>query len=330
MTEDSIQYQYEHGLLGYVPDKQADADYEHWLSSTNQYAHAHDAIGAFTLDGKGKGKVALPYLAAIDMYPNCLPGGRQMRGSCVAWSTRNALMVSFCSYLTYGENKERYTAPKISEEGCANGAFSTDAIYWFRRHGRDGWQCSSAAKVATEEAGLVVRKNYPEIDINLTTYSPDTEGRWGSRLPPQEVRDVVSQHLSGSSTVCKTWEDVRDIVASGYACSTCGMEAWQMGRDENGVAMRSRGSWAHAMAVTGVDDRPEIHQKYGCGLVLVQNSWGNVNKGGDRVYKTDKKIPPGSFWARWNDFSGRYIVALGPCKGWPAMKLPNWGAEGIL
>lgn len=330
MTDQDILQEYEHGLQGYVPDAKVDGDFLRWLHETRQYASAGDAIHDYGLDEQGKGKLVMPFMAALEMYPGCLPGGRQMRGSCVAWSTRNALMVSFCSYLKYGSNKEGYTAPTLEPDAIQNGAFSTEGIYWFRRHGGDGWQCSAAAKVATEECGLLARKNYKELSLDLTRYDPETEGYWGSNLPPEKVRKECGLHLSGSATVCKTWAEVRDIIASGYACSTCGMEAWQMERDENGVAKRSSRSWAHAMAIVAVDDRAETVSKYGCGLVLVQNSWGNVNTGGDKVRGTSVTIPPGSFWARWNDFKDRYIVALGPCKGWPAMRLPNWGTEGIL
>ena len=124
------------------------------------------------LDDIGKNKVSLPYLAALEMYPGCLPGGRQMRGSCVAWSTRNAAMVSFLAYIKYTPNPERYTPPACSGRGIANGLFSTDGIYWFRRHGRDGWQCSAAAKVATTSAGYC-RRNYPDLKLDLMVFSQD-------------------------------------------------------------------------------------------------------------------------------------------------------------
>lgn len=326
-----IAKQYEDGLQGFVEDKAEDWRFEEYLRQTpGQYHGAHEVVDVFSLKDRGKGKLALPYLAAVEMYPGCLPGGRQMRGSCVAWSTRNALMVSYCAYLKYGPNDLKHAAPTLTRKAMNNGAFATEGIYWFRRHGRDGWQCSAAAKVATTECGLLSRQAYPDLGLDLTEYSPKTEGKWGASLPPEEVRDVCNDHISGSSTVCKSWAETRDMIASGYAISSCGSEAWEMGRDENGVARRSKKSWAHAMAGIAVDDRPETHDKYGCGLILVQNSWGNVNKGSDKIRGTDKVIPPGSFWSRWDDFDNRYVVALGPAKGWPAMVLPDFGTGGIL
>lgn len=334
MTDDIIE-QYESGrLVGFEPDPGVDWAFEEGLRRTNgQYHSAADAVHKFSLEDVGKNKVSLPYLAAVEMYPGCLPGGRQMRGSCVAWSTRNAAMVSFLAYIKYTPNPERYTPPSCSGEGIANGLFSTDGIYWFRRHGRDGWQCSAAAKVATSECGLLVRKNYPNLKLDLTSYSPKMEGRWGSTLPPENVRDECDNHLVSSATVVKRWDEARSLIASGYAISTCGMEAWSKQRDEYGYSPRSRSSWAHAMAGIAVDDRDETKERYKCkegGLILIQNSWGSWNSGGTQVRGTEQHIPAGSYWARWDDMKNRYMVALGPAKGWPCMALPDWGTKGIL
>jgi hypothetical protein len=333
MTEDNIYQQYRGGkLLGYTPDPKADAAFDTFLRRNGYYANAGDAVDDYHLAEVGKDVVSLPYLAAMSMYPGCLGRQWQKRGSCVAWSTRNALMVSYCAYLKYGDNAEKFAAPTLSQTAIDNGAFSTEGIYWFRRHGSDGWQCSAAAQVATEECGLLERRNYQEIGIDLTQYDPRTEGRWGASLPPQNVRDLCNDHISGNATVCKTWEQVRSMVASGYALSTCGMEAFKFQRDEYGLCKRDHfDSWAHAMAVIGVDDRPEVRQRYSSGLVLVQNSWPpEMVTGPDVVAGTSKRIPPCSFWARWEDFKNRYIVALGPSKGWTPAKMPNWGGEEIL
>lgn len=335
MTEESIVDQYRRGLRGYIPDPAKDAAFESHLRQTHGYFLAGDAADDYGLNDIGKDVVSLPYLAAMDIYPGCLPGGRQKRGSCVAWATRNALMVSFCSYLKYGENHERYAAPKLSDTAISHGAFSTEAIYWFRGHGSDGWQGSEAALVATTKSGLVARQKYDDLGLDLTVYNVNTEGRWGASPPPQSVRDVCVQHISGSATVCKSWHEVRSMVGAGYALQTCGMEAFEMTRDQYGVAARDhRDSWSHAMAVIAVDDRPSIRSMYSSdgksGLVLVQNSWGDVVTGPDVVFGTGKTIPAGSFWARWEDFRERYCVAFGPSKGWAAMKVPNWGTENIL
>lgn len=322
---------YESGFKGFVPDARADAELLDHIRSVGGYAFAGDAIDDYRLRDAGKDSLSLPYLAALDMYPHCLPGGAQGRGSCVAWSTRNAALISYCSQLRYGDNAEKFAPPKVSAEAVDNGVFATEGIYWFRRHGRDGWQCSAAAQVATTECGLLERKPYPHLDLDLTRYSARTEGRWGSTLPPSDVSDECAKHLCGDSTVCRSWEDVRSMIASGFGVSTCGGESFSKSPDpEWGVCKRTPQGWAHAMALIGQDSRPATVAKWNGPLVAVQNSWGNYLSRRAVVHGTSHMLPVGAFWARWDDFKNRYFVALGPAKGWAAARMPNWGADGIL
>ena len=334
MTPTELLALYSGGFRGFIPDPRADAEFEDHLRAKGLYAFAAEAIEDYHLQDVGKGKLSLTFLAAERLYPGCLPGGAQGRGSCVAWSTRNAALVSYCAYLLYGDNTERFAPPKVSDTAIANGVFSTEGIYWWRRTmSIDGWTCSSAADVVIKQCGLLERKAYPEIDLDLTTYSASTEGKWGGlrSLPPETVAEVCKQHLVTNATVVKGYDQARAMIASGYALSSCGSEAFENKRDSWGVCKRNFGdSWAHAMAIQAVDDRPETIAKYGCGLVNVQNSWGSYLTGEDRINGTDQRIPVGSFWARWEDVENRYFVALGPSIGWKAAKLPDWGLEGIL
>jgi hypothetical protein len=324
---------YETGRLkGYIPDPRADAELATFLRNNGGYADAGDAIDDYRLKDSGAGKLSLPYLAALKFYPDCLPGGFQKRGSCVAWTSRNAALVSYCSYVAYGQNSERFTLPVVSPQAMANGVASTEGIYWFRRHGGDGWQCSSAAQVLISECGLLLRQNYPELGFDLTQYDVQLEGKWGLTSPPEKVAEACRQHLCSNATVCKTYEQARDMLANGYALSTCGQEAFVDQRDAYGACERDRrNSWAHAMAAIAVDDRAETVERYGCGLLLIQNSWpASYLKGPDVVMGTKFRIPPASFWARWSDLKDRYIVAIGPSKGWPANNLPDWGLSDIV
>lgn len=332
MTTPDIVKQYESGLQGFVPDEAADRSFAEYLSEHGGYANAGDAIDDYGLFGAGEGKLSLPFLAAMNYYPGCLPGGFQKRGSCVAWSTRNAALVSYCAYIAYGKNDERFVLPQVSPLAIENGVASTEGVYWFRGKASDGWQCSSAAQVAIENCGLLIRQRYDEVGLDLTQYDVNLEGRWGLARPPEAVQEICRQHLCSSATVAKGWEQVRDMLANGYALSTCGMEAFTGERDAYGVCQRDHGkSWAHAMAAIAADDRREIVERYGCGLVLIQNSWpASYLRGPNIIIGTSFRIPASAFWAKWDDVKNRYFVALGPSKGWPANKLPDWGLGGIL
>jgi hypothetical protein len=322
--------QYEKGFIGAFRDLSAEVRLAQDIEDAGGYADGGMACQASGITGTGIGKLSLPYLAAMEMYPNCLPGGRQLRGDCVSWSSRNAGLVSYCAALKYGSNPDKNAAPTLSPEGMENGVFSTESWYWYRGYDGDGWSCSAAADVGMRKGGLVLRANYPDLGIDLTEYTPKKAGKYGRTPPPAEVEKMTSQYLLLNATVCSTWQQVRDMVANGYAVSTCGSEAWRNTRDENGVCLRSAATWYHAIAGIAVDDRQETIEKYGCGLLLLQNSWGEYMTGGRKVMGTDHLIPEGSFWSRWDDCSNRTFIAFGTGKGWRANQLPNWGLGGVI
>ena len=180
------------------------------------------------------------------------------------------------------------------------------------------------------KSGLWLRQNYPELGFDLTEYSGRMTERWGRTSPPAEVKAVGQEHLVRTATRASTFEEVRDLIANGYAITSCGGESFSNRRDKCGVSERTRGGWAHAMAYLGVDDRPEIHELYDGPLVLVQNSWGSGWIDGPRdVWGTSLKIPHGAFWARWSDLDRRRAIAFSGVMGWPAQQLPDW-TGGVL
>jgi hypothetical protein len=324
---------YERGFAGFYSDPAAEAALLAEIEARGGYSRALGAISYYQLYGAGEGVLSLPYLAALRMYPQCLPGGSQARGDCVSWSIRSASVVSYCASLLWGDNSSRYAPPVVSDIGRTNGVFATESWYWFRGHSGEGWNCGDAARIAISKSGMMVRKNYPEIGIDLEEYSGVTAGKWGARNPPDQIIEVTSRNLLSTATVCKTWEEVRDMLANGYALATCGGEAFERTRDEYGVCRRSSARWAHAMSFIAADDREEMKRRYKCregGLVLVQNSWGNYCGDEHPIQGTQFKIPPGSFWARWDDVRDRYIVAIGGGKGFAANAVPRWSLASII
>jgi hypothetical protein len=174
-----------------------------------------------------------------------------------------------------------------------------------------------------------IRKNYSDLNIDLTKYSGSLAGKWGSRTPPEEIKKVGQEHLIRTSTELHSFEEIRDYLANGYGINSCGGEGFSNTRDENGVARRS-GSWAHSMAYIGADDRKETKDKYGSPLVLVMNSWGKWNSGPRQILGTTENIPEGSFWAKWNDLKNRDQYAFSSAMGWPSQKLPDYGFNNYL
>jgi hypothetical protein len=262
--------------------------------------------------------------------------------NCVSWSTRNAALLTMVCDIVSGMPDEKTGKPEqkpdVSAEGVADGVLSTEAFYWYRGYDGDGWFCPGAAQVATTKGGLVVRQKYPFAD--LTSYSGRNAGLWGRRSPPAEVQDVTDDHLIHQATEARSFEAVRDLLYNGYGISSCGGEALEERRDENGVSRR-KGSWAHAMAIIGADDRDVIKQLYREPLVLDLNSWAKWNSGPRDIYQSAslvpayKKdlwiqagiinsstgnimIPEGSCWVRWSEWSRREYIGFSGVNGWPA------------
>jgi hypothetical protein len=330
--ESRLQSAYERGFVGAYYTHEGAQSFADTLARLYCTRYGEDALRTYGLAGSGAGKLSLPFLAVTQHFPNCFPGFAQERGDCVAHSTRNAVWISYMNELVYGNNSSRHGIPTLSSEAERSGCISSSAIYWYRNHGGDGWQCAEAAEVCLTKSSMWLCKDYPELGFDLTKYSGKTAGKWGSSPPPESVTEYGKQHLCRNSTVCREYESVRDMLANGNAISSCGSEAFDNQRNKYGVASRSMGrKWYHAMVYGGVDDRPETVEREGCGLVAVGNSWGpNWISGETRIHGTDQHLPQGWFWARWTDLHNRYAIAMGASIGWPARKLPNWGLEGIV
>ncbi len=324
---------YESGFVGAYGNPEAAEALRSQITAAGGIVDGAAACTAYKLEETGKGKLSLPFVEILKLYPDCLPGGAQGRGDCVSWSARNSALGTMCCEITSGApdlNSGRLEgAPSVSDVARLNGVLSTEAIYNWRRHGGDGWSCAEAAQVLLNDSGMWLRQDYPEIGVDFTTYSSKNAGIYGSRTPPASWREVGKLHLVQTVTEVEDYEPLRDLLANGYCISSCGSEGFSSVRDANGVSSR-KGGWGHALAYLAVDDRPEIIKLYGEPLVMVQNSWGAWNEGGRRIFGTFVDIPIGSFWARWSDIKNRYMVAVSGVNGWPPKKLKNYGAFGNI
>ena len=326
------QAEYLAGLVGVYADPAASERLTLFILSQGQAPDGGTCCARYGLTGSGAGKLWAPWQVMLDVFPGCLPASAQQRGDCVAHSTRNAVLGTLACEIAAGKPDEVTGLvegpPDVVDEARRDGVLSTEAIYWWRGHGGDGWSCDHAAEVVLRDSGLWPRKRYPDVGVDLTRYDGEVAGKWGSRKPPENVRAVGQNNLVRTATRAHTFEEVRDLLANGYCISSCGMEGFSNKRDDNGVSKR-QGQWAHALAYLGVDDRDEIKREYGEPLVMVQNSWARWNSGGRRVLGTSLEIPEGAFWARWSDIEGRYCIAFSGVNGWPAQRLPDW-TGGVL
>lgn len=313
------------------------------------HPNGEDAAHEFGLAETGAGKLVIPFVCVLEMFPDCWPGKQgQGRGDCVSWSTRNAaLMTMVCDIVAgvpdavTGKPEEK---PEVPQEGVEDGVLSTESFYWWRGYNGDGWSCGAAANVATKTSGLFVRKDYPELGVNLSRYSAATAGKWGSRPPGTDVKAVGGQHLVHQATELESPEASRDYLFNGYGITTCGGEGYSSSRNEDGVSER-QGSWSHAYARIGFDDRDVVKQKYGGPLVLELNSWAKWNGGPRDIIQSaalvpaakkqdwiakgivnpatgNVMIPEGAWWSRWNHAKNREVIAFSGVNGWPIKVVP--------
>jgi hypothetical protein len=324
---------YQTGFVGAYSNPEAAESLRDQITASGGIPDGAMACSAYKLEETGAGKLSLPFLEILKLYPDCLPGGAQGRGDCVSWSTRNACLGTMCCEITSGvpdpNSNKLEGAPEVSDTARLNGVLSTEAFYNWRRHGGDGWSCAEAAQVALNDSGLWLRKKYDEIDVDFTQYSSRNAGIYGGKTPPESWREIGKNHLVQTVTEVEEYEVLRDLLANGYCVSSCGGEGFSSTRDLNGVSNR-QGGWAHALAYLAVDDREEIKKLYNGPLVMVQNSWGQWNDGSRRIFGTSVDIPVGSFWARWADIKNRYMIAVSGVNGWPPKKLKNYGAQGNI
>lgn len=330
LTPSEVVHLYDSGFCGAWADPEAKTELQETINAEGGYPFAADVVNRFGLAGTGAGKLVAPFLHVQKMYPNCWPGSAQTRGDCVSHGTRNACLVTLVCELVAGQpdqvSGKVEGPPEVSEAGKSDGVLSSESVYWWRRHGGDGWSCAAAANVVLKDSGCCwPRRNYSELNVDLSTYSGKTAGLYGAKTPPENFGAVGKAHLIRTSTEANSFEQVRDLLANGYGVSSCGGEGFSSTRDECGVSPR-RGSWSHAMAYIAADDRDVVKSKYGGPLVLILNSWGpSWNSGPRKIVDTEFEIPNGSFWARWSDCTRRDQYAFSGVNGWPPQKLPNYG-----
>jgi hypothetical protein len=318
---------YATGFIGAWHDPEGREKLQDTVEKSGGMWEAQAVAGAYGLMEQGAGKLCLISEEIFKAFgKDALPGAAQLVGDCVSHSTKNAILGSLSTAINHGVSGMPITTP----EGIKQGVLSTEAIYAFRGYNGDGWSCEEALEVAIGKVGAVSRRNHPEANWDLTKYSKENAHKYGSRTPPPDVVKALGDHKVTTVTRCKSYEEARDMMASGFALTSCGGEGFASTRNEDGLSHRS-GHWSHALAYLGVDDREETKKKYGCGLILVQNSWGKSWISGPTLIRgTQVHIPEGSFWAKWTDLSSRFMSAVNNVTEWKPRNLKDWGIGDLI
>lgn len=295
---------YNNGLLG------AECDPDDLKKLLGELKNPLFGVAAYDLAESGEGKLSLPFKSLLKFDPGFGPAERQTTGDCVSHSTRNAVDITRAVEIDINGEAESFVA---------RGA--TEGIYQSRSHMGQGMTCSGAARYVNSQGGVLVRKDYGEVD--LSTYNSSLGAR--KRIPNSVFIKEAAKHQVKTISMVTTIEEARDALANGYALSCCSMLGFSSRRDKNGISRR-QGRWAHAMAWIACDDTRELFNET---LFLIQNSWGKWNAGPKRHGQ-----PDGSFWVRESDaraiLNARGSFVFSNFDGFPARQLPDYGLGSWL
>lgn len=304
-SPDEIVRQYEAGLIG----SWCDPDDTARLLSTLPMPLFGD-----TLSGDGKGKLVLNYKAvvAFETATGRTPYDEvQTTGDCVSMAVRG------------GADTARANDPDLLTTEDWIDRSATEPLYGARGHSGQGATCSRIVEWANRKGGLMLRKKYDDLRLDLSNYDAAIGIRWGSIGVPEPVTSQAAKHRIGTISLVTSWEQARDCIANGYGLVCCSSVGFSMTRDAHGMSF-PRTVWNHAMQWTAVDD---THSD-GCRF-CVQNSWGRFNSG-----PKAHDQPDGSFWIdhqtaqRMIEQGGTYAVSN--VAGFPKRKLKDWGGREVL
>jgi hypothetical protein len=307
---DEIVEAYQHGLVGSYCDP---ADTARLLQSLPMPLFGN------TLHGTGAGKLSLPFKAvvAFEVATGRKPYDEaQTTGDCVSMAVRGAIDVA------------RANDPDLQTKEDWVDRTATENLYGARGHGGQGASCSRLVGWAHQTGGCMLRKAYPELGLDFSTYDASKGIRWGSRGVPENVTAEAAKHRIGTISLVNSWEQARDAIANGFGLVCCSDVGFRTTRSSDpatlGMSFPS-GSWNHAMHWNGVDDtRP------GDCRFCVQNSWGWSWLSGSKAHDQ----PEGSFWIdqkaaqRMISQGGTYAVSN--VDGFPKRQLKDWGAREVL
>ena len=238
----------------------------------------------------GKGKRVLLYDFIRKASNGEYPKRKQTIGDCVAHGAAYAVDAVKSVDIILKNEFEEWVEETATEDIYAG---SRVQIGGGRIRG-DGSIGAWAARYVNEY-GALPRGKYGNVD--LTTYSGSKARSWGrgGAGVPKSLIPTAKKHPIQTVSKVTTYEEVRDLIANGYAVTIASMQGFSSKRDSEGFA-KPQGSWAHQMSILAVDDE---YKRPG---VLVQNSWGTWNSGPKRHDQ-----PNGSFWVDAEEIERRIL-----------------------
>lgn len=262
----------------------------------------------------------------------CVSRVSQSCGCCVSRGGQNALLHTICA-----SHRQGLTGlPEGIVDACRGekiNPVANEPAYYSRNKRSDGWYASACIKALKNDSGLVIRRNYSDLGgpdlTNETTGTCHAYYQWSQ--VPEKFREHCHKHPLISVAEITEMRALVDAIAHGHAVHTDGGEGFSKECDDDGVARRS-GSWSHSMCVIGCCLDPAALKRHNtAGLFLIMNSWAHFNRNShSKVPGTSVGIPPGSFFAKWEDIHRRSFFAYADITGFKKTQLPDWSFRDLV
>jgi len=228
--------------------------------------------------GDGNGKLSLLYLPMLYYTPDYFETSQRLN-DCVSRSTAKA------------PDAHRYA--KALKAGVRKGKVrkaASEHIYRARQSRRDaGMSPYRGAEYVTSEGGILLRKDYPKLKVDLSTYNPKFAAGWKNSAA---LNKEAAKHRVGEYRQAESCQDVKDGCAHYYGFIIASYLAIKNKRNEDGFSEENkRDSWNHEITGLGYDDRPATIKKYGEALWCPSNSWKRWNSGPQPM-----ALPTGCCW----------------------------------
>jgi hypothetical protein len=231
--------------------------------------------------------------------------GKQGIGDCVSWGAMHAV---FCSE-SIDWDLGRLPDPPLMP--------SSEAIYGGSRveaRGKPGdgsspvggWSDGSFGGAAAKwlrDWGAVYRQPYPELGIDLTTYSPERARQWGAygcggQGDNGRLDAVAKRHPCKHVVAVRAWDELAAAITAGFPVTIASSQGFTTTAlaSPAGVCEAS-GTWMHQMCIIGIRfAKNSPHDPSAIDAALILNSWGPSYITYHGKFPADQ--PEGSFWAR--------------------------------
>lgn len=269
------------------------------------------------LKDTGKGKLSTPYKSVVKFCPYAFTDDFQEEGDCTSHGSRNAADITRAVEIDIKGEPESWEA---------RGA--TEVIYDYRGHSGEGMNAGRATEFLTKY-GIILRKKYPELGIDLTTYKPTHKRNWRGTDP--KILAECAKHPARYKARLRTTGEVRDALANGYGCHIGSLFGTNRNNKRDKIGMVPYDDrWSHDMCIGACDDTRTLYPE---ALYLLLQSWGIWITGGMPEWGPipgGSIVIPESVLAKMLPQMGYECWCVGDVQGFPARKLPTYGAETYL